>query len=244
MARRSLQVGEPSEEAPGARRRLPSSAGVQRTLDRRRFLRLVGATALTAPFLRALPSYAAGARAGGDPVYLVLLFTSCGAVRFKWGAQGAAPTGTTPTVTTPLVFRDTLSAFTKAGPMQVDLTDKVTVLDGLQVTGAAAAPTRPAWRRCGPAPRRSTAATLATGPSIDQAIAPLLASQLGIHTTYPTIPLMVQSSADYTQREAATRMLYDASANWVDPYTDPAMAQSALFPGAVGGDAGRRQDDA
>jgi Protein of unknown function (DUF1552) len=201
-------------------------------LDRRRFLRLVGATALTAPFLRALPSYAAGA-AGGDPIYLVLLFTSCGAVRFKWGAQGAAPTGTTPTVTTPLVFRDTLSAFTKAGPMQVDLTDKVTVLDGLQATGAVGGSHEAGMAALWTGTQTINGNNAPSGPSIDQAIAPLLASQLGIHTTYPTIPLMVQSSADYTQREAATRMLYDASANWVDPYTDPAMAQSALFPGAA-----------
>ncbi len=203
------------------------------TLDRRRFLRLVGATALTAPFLRALPSYAGGASgAGGDPIYMVLLFTSCGVVRYKWGAQGAAPTGTTPVVTSPLVFRDTLSAFTKAGPMQVDLTSKVTVLDGLRVTGAGGgsheAGMAALWTGT-----TVTGANAPTGPSIDQAIAPLLQSQLGIRTAYPTIPLMVQSSADYTQREAATRMLYDASANWVDPYTDPAMAQSALFPGAV-----------
>ena len=28
-------------------------------------------------------------------------------------------------------------------------------------------------------------------------------------------------------------MLYDASASWVDPYTDPSMALSALFPTAA-----------
>ena len=42
-------------------------------LDRRRFLRLVGATALTYPFLRSVPSFAAGGAGGADPVYLVLL---------------------------------------------------------------------------------------------------------------------------------------------------------------------------
>ncbi len=203
-------------------------------LDRRRFLRLVGATALTAPFLRALPSFAAGGT-GTDPVYLVLLFTSCGVVRYKWGAEGPAPTGTTPTVTTPLVFRDTLSAFTKAGPMGVDLTSKVTVLDGLQVTGAGMASHEAGMGALWTGTETDNSnGNIARGPSIDQAIAPLLQSQLGIHSTYPTIPLMVQSSADYTQRQVSTRMLYDASANWVDPYTDPAMALSALFPGAAG----------
>jgi hypothetical protein len=203
-------------------------------LDRRRFLRLVGATALTAPFLRALPSFAAGGAGGTgtDPIYLVLLFTSCGVVRYKWGAQGPAPTGTTPTVTTPLVFRDTLSAFTKAGPMQVDLTDKVTVLDGLQVIGAGGASHEAGMAALWTGTATSNGGNTPSGPSIDQAIAPMLQAQ-GVRTTYPTIPLMVQSSADYTQRAAATRMLYDANANFVDPYTDPAMAQSALFPGVV-----------
>ncbi|HTB72626.1 MAG TPA: DUF1552 domain-containing protein [Polyangiaceae bacterium] len=200
-------------------------------LDRRRFLRLVGATALTAPFLRALPSFAAGGT-GTDPVYLVLLFTSCGVVRYKWGAQGPAPTGTTATVTTPLVFRDTLSAFTKAGPMGVDLTDKVTVLDGLQVIGAGGASHEAGMAALWTGTSTSNGGNTPSGPSIDQAIAPLLQAQ-GVRTAYPTIPLMAQSSADYTQRASATRMLYDASANFVDPYTDPAMAQSALFPGTA-----------
>jgi|CZKU01.1.fsa_nt_gi hypothetical protein len=202
-------------------------------LDRRRFLRLVGATALTAPFLRGVPSYAAGGASGTDPVYLVLLFTSCGTVRFKWGAQGPGPTGTTPTVTSPLVFRDTLSAFTKAGPMGVDLTKQVTVLDGLCVTAAVGASHEAGmaglWTGS-----TSTGSNNAPGsPSIDQAIAPLLKSKLGINTAYSNVPLMVQSSADYQQRGAATRMLYDANGNFVDPYTDPSAALGALFPSAA-----------
>ena len=47
-------------------------------LERRRFLRAVGATALTYPFLRGVPSYAAAATE--PPRYLILLFspTGCG----------------------------------------------------------------------------------------------------------------------------------------------------------------------
>jgi hypothetical protein len=198
-------------------------------MNRRRFLRMVGATALTYPFLRAMPSYAAGG-SGTDPVYLVLLFTSCGCVRFKWGAQGPASTGTNVAVTSPLVFRDTLSAFTKAGPMGVDLTKQVTVLDGLRVTAAGTgsheAGMAALWTGT------SVVGNAPSGPSIDQAIAPLLKSQLGINTAYSNVPLMAQSSADYQQRQVDTRMLYDASASWVDPYTDPSMALSALFPSA------------
>src|SRR6202020_1572088 len=94
------------------RERVPMN---RRIIERRRFLKAVGATALTYPLLRGVPSYAADGGGGADPVYLVLLFTGCGAVRYKWGAQGPAPTGTTAAVTSPLVFRDTLSAFTQAG---------------------------------------------------------------------------------------------------------------------------------
>jgi hypothetical protein len=197
----------------------------RRALDRRRFLKLVGASALTYPLLRGLPSYAAGS-GSSDPVYLVLLFTSCGTVRYRWGAQGPAPTSTTPTVTSPLVFRPTLAAFAKAGPMQVDLTDKVTVLDGLQVKAAGGgsheAGMAALWTGL------TTTGNPATGPSIDTVIS----AGLKAGTPYANIPLMVQSSADYQQRQVDTRMLYDAMGNFVDPYTSPSAAVSTLFPAA------------
>jgi hypothetical protein len=199
----------------------------RRALGRRRFLELVGATALTYPFLRGLPSYAAEggtAAGGGDPVYLVLLFTSCGTVRYRWGAQGSPPTSTTPTVTSPLQFRPLLSAFTQSGPMKVDLTDKVTVLDGLQVMAAGGgsheAGMAALWTGL------TTSGSAATGPSIDTAIS----AALNAPTPYANIPLMVQSSADYQQRQVDTRMLYDATGNFVDPYTSPSAALGTLFP--------------
>lgn len=197
-----------------------------RALGRRRFLELVGATALTYPFLRGLPSYAAeGGAAGSDPVYLVLLFTACGTVRYRWGAQGPAPTSTIPTVTSPLEFRQMLSAFTQAGPMKVDLTDQVTVLDGLEVKaaqGSHEAGMAALWTGL------TSSGNPATGPSIDAVIA----AGLGASTPYANIPLMVQSSADYQQRGVDTRMLYDATGNFVDPYTSPASALATLFPTA------------
>jgi len=204
----------------------------RRSIDRRRFLKLVGASALTYPFLRGLPSYAAGGSGTTDPIYLVLLFSANGCVRFDWGAQGTAPTGMTPTVTSPLVFRPTLSAFTKAGPMQADLTSQVTVLDGLCVAAAGTQSHEGGmaalWTGTTP-----TSANVATGPSIDQAIAPLMKSQLSVSTPYPNIPLMAQSSADYQTRDNDTRMLYDANANFVDPYANPVTALSTLFPGSM-----------
>jgi hypothetical protein len=203
----------------------------RRAIDRRRFLKLVGASALTYPFLRGVPSYAAGATGSTDPVYLVLLFTSCGVVRYKWGAVGAAGTSATPAVTTPLVFRDTLSAFTKAGPMQVDLTSKVIVLDGLAVAGAGGGSHESGMAALWTGTTVSSS-QLATGPSFDQAVAPLMKSQLGINSPYSNIALMAQSSADYQTRSNDTRMLYDSNANFVDPYSDPAATLSTLFPGA------------
>ena len=53
-------------------------------IERRRFLKAAGATALTVPFLKGLPSYAAAS--GTAPTYLILLFTPCGVVRPLWGA--------------------------------------------------------------------------------------------------------------------------------------------------------------
>ena len=188
----------------------------------------MGATALTYPFLRSLPSYAAvdgGPAGSSDPIYLVLLFTSCGTVRYRWGAQGPAPTTTTPTVTSPLVFRDMLSAFTKAGPMQVDLTDQVTVLDGLEVKGANGsheAGMAALWTGL------TSSGGPATGPSIDTVIG----AGLGARTPLPNVALMAQSSTDYQQRSVQTRMLYDASGGFVDPFTSPSAAASTLFPGA------------
>jgi len=213
----------------------------RRGIDRRRFLKLVGATALTYPFLRGLPSFAQTAGGGSDPVYLVLLFSGCGVVRFKWGAQGPAPTGTTPTVTSPLVFRDTLSAFTKAGPMQVDLTSKVTVLDGLSVA-AALTNSHEGGMAALWTGTTNTSASLPTGPSIDQAIAPLIKRQLNVSTPYESIPLMAQSSADYQTRSNDTRMLYDAGASFVDPYSNPATALGTLFPQAMAPGASKGPD--
>jgi hypothetical protein len=200
-------------------------------LNRRRFLKLVGASALTYPFLRGVPSYAGSANGGTDPVYLVLLFTANGCVRYLWGAQGPTPTSLAPTATAvtngPLQFRPTLSAFTKAGPTQADLSKYVTVLDGLQNKAA------------GIGTHESGMATLwtgltdpqglpAVGPSIDQAIA----SQLNAATAYQSVAMVVQSSADFSQQRGIdNRMIYDLHGNWVDPIAStPAATVAKLFP--------------
>jgi hypothetical protein len=192
----------------------------RRDLERRRFLRAVGATAFTYPFLRALPSYA---QVGTPPVYLVLIFTPSGFVQHLWGAQCAKPTGTTPTTASPLQFRPTLSVFDTMG-----LADKVTVLDGLNVQSAAGNSHEPGmaalWTGV------TTSGNPATGASIDQAIA----NQLNAGRPFKSIQLMVRSSADWTGREVKTRMSYDAAGGYVDPYEDPVAARNSLFPNVVG----------
>jgi hypothetical protein len=192
-------------------------------LERRRFLKAVGATALTYPFLRGLPSYAA---ASGTPTYLVLLFTPCGCVRPLWGATDAnmqsvpfPAAGAAPTVTTNFVFRETLAPL---APVQ----SSVIVLDGLNnkaAQGSHEAGMASLWTGI-----TSTGAP-STGPSVDQVIA----SKLNAGTPFPSIELMARSSADFTDREVKTRMIYNASGAFMDPHDDPAEARSTFFPPAV-----------
>src|SRR5262245_59410646 len=89
-------------------------------LDRRKFLKAIGATALTAPMLNSLPSLAQSA---DEKRYLVLLFTSNGIIRHKWGAD----------VTGPGVGEFTLRPFLeKLTPYK----DKMIILDGLEAKAA------------------------------------------------------------------------------------------------------------
>ncbi len=182
-------------------------------MNRRRFLKAVGATALTYPFLRGLPSYADGS---SSPQYLILAFTPCGVVRHLWGAVGTKPTGTTPTVTSPLAFRQTLAPL-------APLMDQVIVLDGLNAKAAAGsheAGMAALWTGL------TSSGNPATGPSIDQVIA----QKLNSGRPFDTIPMMVRSSADFTDREVKTRMIYSPSGAFIDPYDDPVVARSTLFP--------------
>ncbi len=198
----------------------------RRSYDRRRFLKLVGASALTYPFLRALPSYAAPT---GDPRYLILVFTPCGVVRHLWGALGPAR-GATAAVASPLTgasgtgaFRPTLQPFATG---TADLTSQMLVLDGLNVAtadGSHEAGMAALWTGayCTGNPAKSI--------SIDQAVA----SQLNSGRPFQTIPLQVRSSADFSDREVKTRMTYGSSngvVGFIDPIDDPVQARSTIFP--------------
>ncbi len=193
-------------------------------LERRRFLKAAGATALTYPFLRGLPSYAAAA--GGAPTYMVLLFTPCGCVRPFWGATDASKqdvlfpaAGSAPTITTNFVFRDTLAPL---APVQ----NSVIVLDGLNnkaAQGSHEAGMASLWTGI------TSTGSASTGPSVDQVIA----SKLNAGTPFPSIELMARSSADFTDREVKTRMIYNTAGAFMDPHDDPAEARMTFFPPAA-----------
>jgi len=220
-------------------------------VDRRRFLKAVGATALTYPFLRALPSFAQQATA---PQYLVLVFTPCGVVRYLWGAQGA-PRGGTGIITSPLTgasgagaFRQTLAPLAtgptlsdlKSGLTSVnDLTSQVILLDGLNAAtadGSHEAGMAALWTGIlNSGPGNGVAGK---GLSIDQAIA----QQLKSGRPFDSIPLMVRGAGDFPERSVKTRMLYNAT-DFVDPYDDPVVARSTIFPGAATTDAGTSGPD-
>jgi len=190
-------------------------------IDRRRFLKAAGATALTAPFLRGMPGYAA--TGGSMPTYLILLFTPCGCVRPLWGATDAngadiprPPAGTDPVQTTSFTFRNTL---TPLAPFQ----DKVIVLDGLNnkaAQGSHEAGMAALWTGL------TSSGSPANGPSIDQVIA----SKLAAGTPFPSIELMVRGPADFTDREVKTRMIYNAAGTFVDPHDNPIETRGTLFP--------------
>jgi Protein of unknown function (DUF1552) len=210
-------------------------------LERRHFLKMVGATALTYPFLRGVPSHAAAS--GSPPTYLVLVFTPCGCVRPVWGASDmsgnsiARPAaGAAATVTSSFKFRSTLAPFASGGTVggtswTTNLQSKVLVLDGLNnkaAQGSHEAGMASLWTG------QISTGGQATSISIDQQISAMLKAG----TPFPTIQLMVRDPADFTDREVKTRMLYNASGVFVDPMDDPVKAASTCFPNMSSGSSG------
>lgn len=200
-------------------------------LNRRHFLKMVGASAFTYPFLRGVPSFAAGNNGGTNPVNLILLFTPCGTIRYLWGADGPAPTGTTPASTAvtngPLTFRPRLQPLTKAGASaQADLTKYVTVLDGLENKAGAGGTHESGmaslWTGL------TTTGNAVTGPSIDQVIASVIPS-----ATWPTVNLLVQSQPDYDGDNVDARPNYSLTGGYVNPVTTPQEAITKLFQQAL-----------
>jgi len=190
-------------------------------VERRRFLRAVGASALTYPFVRGLPSYAAAAP---PPRYLILLFSPTGVVRHLWGAPGAKPVSTT--TVTPILPGTFRPSFAPLEPVR----EKVTVLDGL-ANLAAMGPALPdaTQHETGMASLWTGVATggaPASAPSIDQ----IIARQLQSKRPFDTLELMARSTDDWTAREVKTRMIYSGPGAFKDPYDSPIAARAALFP--------------
>jgi hypothetical protein len=205
-------------------------------LERRHFLQLVGASALTYPFLRGVPSHAAAS--GTAPTYLILIYTPCGCVRPVWGATDATGAsiprpayGSAPTLTSNFKLRGTLMPFAAGGTVggvawTTNLQSKIIVLDGLNnkaAQGSHEAGMASLWTG------QISTGSSATSISIDQKIAALLQAP----TVFPTIQLMVRSPADFTDREVKTRMLYNAAGVFVDPIDNPTAARSTLFASAA-----------
>jgi hypothetical protein len=202
-------------------------------LERRHFLQLVGASALSYPFLRGVPSYAAAS--GSAPTYLILVFTPCGCVRPVWGATDMSGTsiprpayGAPPTVTGSFKFRSTLAPFATGGSVggtswTTNLQSKVLVLDGLNnkaAQGSHEAGMASLWTG------QISTGSPASSISIDQKISAVLKAG----TPFPSIQLMVRDPADFTDREVKTRMIYNAAGVFVDPIDSPTKAASTCFP--------------
>jgi hypothetical protein len=210
-------------------------------LERRHFLQLVGASALTYPFLRGVPSFAAAS--GSPPTYLVLIFTPCGCVRPLWGATDASgkdvlppAAGSAPIQTTDFTFRNTLAPFAMGGTVggtswTTNLQSKVIVLDGIMnkaAQGSHEAGMASLWTG------QISSGSQATSISIDQQIAGMLKAG----TPFPTIQLMVRDPIDYSAREVKTRMIYNAAGVFVDPIDNPTAAATTCFPSMTGGTKG------
>jgi Protein of unknown function (DUF1552) len=118
-------------------------------------------------------------------------------------------------------FRATLQPLTSG---TTDLTSQTIVLDGLNVgtaNGSHEAGMAALWTAC------ESSGQPATSISIDQAIAAQVnPGALG------TIQLMVRSSADFSDSEVKTRMIYGSvggTVGFIPPIDDPAVARSNLF---------------
>jgi Protein of unknown function (DUF1552) len=214
-------------------------------LERRHFLKMVGATALTYPFLRGVPSHAAAS--GSAPTYLVLVFSPCGCVRPVWGATDMSGNsivrpayGAAPTLTSSFKFRNTLAPFASGGSVTANgtttswttnLQSKVLVLDGLNnkaAQGSHEAGMASLWTG------QISTGNQATSISLDQQVSALL----NAGTPFPSIQLMVRDPADFTDREVKTRMIYNASGVFVDPIDNPVNAASTCFPPKTSGTSG------
>jgi hypothetical protein len=179
--------------------------------ERRRFLRAVGATAATIPFLRALPGY------GADPAskrYLILLFTPNGVVRHLFGAD--------PSTAMPGDF--TLRPW--LAPLQ-DYKSKMVIIDGLANKAADGGTHGPGIATLWSGVPVSGDGSYGKGISIDQAIA----AQLNAGTKYPSLEFRARSPQDYESKSEESRMIYSGPSAAKDPWENAPSAANQLFLG-------------
>ena len=203
-------------------------------LERRHFLQLVGASALTYPFLRGVPSYAAAS--GTPPTYLVLIFTPCGCVRPLWGATDVSgkDVARPPACGERADADHQLQVPRHAGALRHGRHGRRHQLDDQPAEQGDRPRRHQQQGRPGIARGRDGVALdradlqreSATSISIDQQIAGMLKAG----TPFPTIQLMVRDPADFTAREVKTRMIYNAAGVFVDPIDNPTAAASTCFP--------------
>ncbi|MEZ4314900.1 MAG: DUF1552 domain-containing protein, partial [Polyangiaceae bacterium] len=182
--------------------------------SRRRFLAAAGATALTLPFLRSMPSQAGE----DDRRYLILLFTPNGVIRHLWGADPGAAPGT-------LDLRPGLAPL---APYK----DKLIVVRGLCNKAAGTGdPHGPGMATLWTG-TDATAQQPGSGPSVDQ----LIADKLAAPTPYKSIELRARSPQDYEGKSIYNRMIYSLDSQPLDPREDPKQTLDQLFLGLAPGD--------
>jgi hypothetical protein len=184
-------------------------------MDRRKFLALAGGSALTLPFLRALPSYAQTA----DKKYLILVFSPNGMVRHNWGADK------TGSGRGEIAFRTSFK--TALEPYK----EYVTIVNGLRnqsaddIGGTHEGGMASLW-------------TGGKGPSIDQIVGPKLG---GVR---PSLEFRVMSNEEELQRNQNNRMIFDATGVPIDPREDAVKAADQLFAGVSASDPNVARQDA
>jgi len=184
-------------------------------LNRRKLLALAGGSALTLPFLRALPSYAQTA----DKKYLILVFSPNGVVRHNWGAD---KTGSERGAYT---FRTSFQA--ALDPYK----EYITTINGLRnssaddIGGTHEGGMESLW-------------TGGKGASIDQIVGPKLG---GVR---PSLEFRVMSNEEELQRNRNNRMIFDASGVPIDPREDAVKAADQLFAGVNSSDPAVVRSDA
>lgn len=195
---------------PIAGRRAPLSG--RALFNRRRFLQCAGASALTLPFLKALPGYAQDV---SDKRYLLLLFTPNGVVRHLWGMDKIGESNTD------VELRPWLQPLERYKHM-------MSCVVGLENKGTKGGTHEASLKTLWTGVDGDGSQTFGAGTSIDQAIA----SQMQTGTAYESLHFRAVSPQDFTGANVENRMIHRDGVP-VDPFEEPFDAFDALFQNFV-----------